>query len=429
MAVSKALRYQIFRRDNNTCRYCGASAPGVKLVIDHVVPEALGGKSVPENLVTACDPCNNGKSATPADASTVNQVAEDAIRWSRARKVAADQMLEDLAQRERNRVEFKAAWDRWKTKGGETIELPANWSTTVDRLLAAGLPMPLLLDAIDIAMGRKIRADSIFSYMCGVAWNRVTAIDEEAQKAVGGTVPSGPAEDDYPVQAFCQEIFDIVGEDIVEVATDELAEEVKSGYLDIPSLEMPAELVRRIVLNVSTEAGSMRYFLKEMTNFLPQNVMDAAAEDAGEAIERDSELTAEQAMSVIGAISNELAAQYLNRMTDEERIDWLVHTQTYQGDFRIRATALKAAWYKRGREVPRGACGVPLSSGAICGERAQHIVRIASCGSCRPEPCGTHLLWCDEHMEWALEGRLNNWGAQLVVAEYRRADDEDKREF
>ena len=41
MAVSKRLRYEILRRDNHTCRYCGESAPDVKLTIDHVVPVSL----------------------------------------------------------------------------------------------------------------------------------------------------------------------------------------------------------------------------------------------------------------------------------------------------------------------------------------------------------------------------------------------------
>lgn len=36
MAVSKRLRYEILRRGNHTCRYCGASAPDVPLRVDHV---------------------------------------------------------------------------------------------------------------------------------------------------------------------------------------------------------------------------------------------------------------------------------------------------------------------------------------------------------------------------------------------------------
>ena len=31
MAVSKRLRFEILRRDNHACRYCGQMAPDVKL--------------------------------------------------------------------------------------------------------------------------------------------------------------------------------------------------------------------------------------------------------------------------------------------------------------------------------------------------------------------------------------------------------------
>jgi hypothetical protein len=63
MAVSKRLRYEILRRDNHTCRYCGASAPDVPLRVDHVTPVALGGSDKPDNLVASCEACNSGKSS------------------------------------------------------------------------------------------------------------------------------------------------------------------------------------------------------------------------------------------------------------------------------------------------------------------------------------------------------------------------------
>lgn len=77
MAVSKRLRYEILRRDNHTCRYCGASAPDVPLRVDHVTPVALGGSDKPENLVTSCEPCNSGKSSTIV--GTVAPVSTEAV--------------------------------------------------------------------------------------------------------------------------------------------------------------------------------------------------------------------------------------------------------------------------------------------------------------------------------------------------------------
>ena len=57
----KALRFEILKRDNFTCKYCGRSSPSVILQVDHIVPFSKGGISVSENLVTSCFDCNIGK--------------------------------------------------------------------------------------------------------------------------------------------------------------------------------------------------------------------------------------------------------------------------------------------------------------------------------------------------------------------------------
>jgi len=62
-STGKRLRFEVFKRDYFTCRYCGAQPPQVVLVIDHIVPVAQGGPSTPENLITACEACNQGKAA------------------------------------------------------------------------------------------------------------------------------------------------------------------------------------------------------------------------------------------------------------------------------------------------------------------------------------------------------------------------------
>ena len=70
VGISLGLRYQILDRDAHTCRYCGRSSPAVVLHVDHVISQAswrekygnLDGVNAMENLVTACEPCNLGKS-------------------------------------------------------------------------------------------------------------------------------------------------------------------------------------------------------------------------------------------------------------------------------------------------------------------------------------------------------------------------------
>lgn len=63
--ISVRARFEIFKRDSFTCRYCGRTSPEVVLEVDHVVPLCEGGSSDAINLVTACWECNRGKGGIP----------------------------------------------------------------------------------------------------------------------------------------------------------------------------------------------------------------------------------------------------------------------------------------------------------------------------------------------------------------------------
>ena len=54
--------WKVFKRDNYTCRYCGAS--GVPLTIDHLILWENQGPTIEENLVTACRKCNKTRGNT-----------------------------------------------------------------------------------------------------------------------------------------------------------------------------------------------------------------------------------------------------------------------------------------------------------------------------------------------------------------------------
>lgn len=60
-AISKGKRFDVFRRDQFTCQYCGAQPPHVVLEVDHIDPVANNGSSDINNLITACFDCNRGK--------------------------------------------------------------------------------------------------------------------------------------------------------------------------------------------------------------------------------------------------------------------------------------------------------------------------------------------------------------------------------
>jgi len=60
--VSPRRRWQVLARDSFTCTYCGRKPPEVALHVDHKVSVKDGGSDDLDNLVTACDECNLGKS-------------------------------------------------------------------------------------------------------------------------------------------------------------------------------------------------------------------------------------------------------------------------------------------------------------------------------------------------------------------------------
>lgn len=70
-ALSKTTRFEVFKRDSFTCQYCGAAAPDVVLRVDHINPVAGGGDNDILNLITSCEPCNQGKGARALDDNSV----------------------------------------------------------------------------------------------------------------------------------------------------------------------------------------------------------------------------------------------------------------------------------------------------------------------------------------------------------------------
>jgi 5-methylcytosine-specific restriction endonuclease McrA len=59
-------RREILRRDHHTCQYCGSTK---RLTIDHIIPRSKGGKHTWDNVVIACERCNQHKGdRTPHEA-------------------------------------------------------------------------------------------------------------------------------------------------------------------------------------------------------------------------------------------------------------------------------------------------------------------------------------------------------------------------
>lgn len=212
MAVSKRLRFEILRRDNHACRYCGRSAPEVQLTVDHVTPVALGGTDSPENLVTACTDCNGGKSSIQPGSSLVEDVDADATRWAAAIKEVAERRRESdieirkwftkvwytsadgllLARRADGSVLYRLGPASLYTDPDSypemhTIEAPprpANWPTSIANFIAAGLSRQELIHFVAVAMQSHVSRKQKWSYFCGCCWNLIRDLQNEAAQLI-----------------------------------------------------------------------------------------------------------------------------------------------------------------------------------------------------------------------------------------------------
>jgi hypothetical protein len=182
MAVSRRLRFEILRRDNHACRYCGATAPEVKLTVDHVVPEALGGTDDPSNLVTACQSCNSGKTSIAPDSPLVDDVAADALRWARARERALATLT---AERDALYDYVQGFFRYWEDASPQFAELPEDWDSSIVRFHDAGLPYDELIDATRRAfLAGHVPQRRRFVYMLGIGWNKVERIQAMTEEIV-----------------------------------------------------------------------------------------------------------------------------------------------------------------------------------------------------------------------------------------------------
>lgn len=182
MAISKRLRFEVLRRDDFRCRYCGLTASDAELHLDHVIPSSLGGEDKPENLVACCKDCNAGKAASGPDEGTVADVAEDAARWAAAMRLVAEEEYDEQCAIANACSAWTESWDAW-TFGGEPAWAPADWRESIGQFVRAGLSATEIEERVDYTMSRHdVAARGKWKYFCGSCWGVLRARQERARE-------------------------------------------------------------------------------------------------------------------------------------------------------------------------------------------------------------------------------------------------------
>jgi hypothetical protein len=172
MAISKKIRFEVFKRDGFQCAYCGKSPPEVTLECDHVHPVSKGGSDEIENLITACFDCNRGKRNITLDKmpnslqDNVEVLKEKEKQLREYHKLVA--RVETRVQNEIDRIELvfqvdnedKMFTDRFRRSVKKFIKELGVAEVEESMLLAR--------DRFDFA-----NPEHTLKYFCGICWRKI----------------------------------------------------------------------------------------------------------------------------------------------------------------------------------------------------------------------------------------------------------------
>lgn len=167
-SLGKKLRFEVFKRDEFKCQYCGATPPKVVLQVDHIHPVADGGSNDMDNLITSCQQCNIGKGKNKLS-NVPESLKQKAERIAEAEaQIAGYQSI--IAEKSR-RLEDET-WQIFKILVGDAPHVPKRDFYTTKGFVSE-LGFFEVQEAAEIAYQRfgydKERA---FRYFCGVCINK-----------------------------------------------------------------------------------------------------------------------------------------------------------------------------------------------------------------------------------------------------------------
>ena len=180
--VSKKTRFEVFKRDNFSCQYCGNKPPNVMLEVDHIKPVSKGGTNSINNLVTSCFNCNRGKSNIELERlpNTLNENYE-----------ILKEKEEQLKQYHKLVVKIEKRIDSEIEMVNESFmeyfpgrELADTFKRVSVKKFVTSLPINDVLESLDSAVVkmRHHTRDQVLKYFCGICWNKIKGITPDWAK-------------------------------------------------------------------------------------------------------------------------------------------------------------------------------------------------------------------------------------------------------
>jgi hypothetical protein len=178
-AISKKLRFEVFKRDAFTCQYCGRKAPDVVLNCDHVRPVADDGPTDILNLITSCFDCNSGKGARTLSEQAVLNKQVDQLAELQARREQIEMLIDwrsGLEKLKEDTTDLVA--EHWKTAAEGRVSLTKSGRDKV-RKLVKDFGLDLLLQAMPESIdtyGRRGEGDKLTIASIDVAFSKLAGV-------------------------------------------------------------------------------------------------------------------------------------------------------------------------------------------------------------------------------------------------------------
>jgi hypothetical protein len=97
--VTPNMRRAVFARDGRQCQYCGDNQG--ELIIEHIIPCAVGGPAKLQNLVVSCQSCNATKRRNTWVPRNIQRITESCPDWLKI--IYLQQITEILSKQTRTK--------------------------------------------------------------------------------------------------------------------------------------------------------------------------------------------------------------------------------------------------------------------------------------------------------------------------------------
>lgn len=164
MSITTRTRFEIFKRDSFTCRYCGRKSPEVVLEIDHIMPVCEGGGDDAINLITSCWECNRGKAGIQLSEIMTGEDPHDSAILILERKRQLEEYNAVLREeRDRRCQDHDELMEYWNHRSSRHLNhIDSNWLFDALKYHA----VESIRDAMDIAI--KNRKTKNLAYVGGI---------------------------------------------------------------------------------------------------------------------------------------------------------------------------------------------------------------------------------------------------------------------